>query len=227
MEEVSCTILDLSSDTRESIQSDMVECDICIESKDEFIKMPCKHKCCIDCYARINKCHMCRGCIFEVMKADLKIRLKYKYASKANIVIIPFYYTEGVNLFEDTFAAGYTKNIDHMLLNKTYDILQTVIETYGFDIDIQSYELDNHRYDHDMTIRCQSTFSELTFRSLKINSQHNISKDNDEIADKCIDYEYIDKYCVNRKLSDDYIERRQDYLMKICLMLRSKCFNKI
>ena len=59
-----------------------------------------------------------------------------------------------------------------------------------------------------MTIRCQST----------LRSQHNISKDNDEIADKCIDYEYIDKYCIDRKLSDDHIERRQDYLMKICLM---------
>ena len=52
-------------------------------------------------------------------------------------------------------------------------------------------------------------------------TQHNISKDNDDIADNCIDYDYIDKYCTDKKLSDDYIDSKQNYLMKMCFVLRS------
>ena len=83
---------------------------------------------------------MCRGYIFKV-KAELKLVLQGKLADKVNIITIPLYYTEGVNQCEDTFVAGYTRKIDHMLLDKMYDTLQTVIETYGFDIEIQSHEL--------------------------------------------------------------------------------------
>ena len=61
------------------------DCDICYCSTDKYITTPCKHKCCRNCYLKIDKCHMCRAPLPQVFKVDLQI---YNYT-------VPFYFCRG------------------------------------------------------------------------------------------------------------------------------------
>ena len=45
-------------------------CDICYCYTDKYITTPCKHKCCSNCYLKIDKCHMCRAPLPQVFKVD-------------------------------------------------------------------------------------------------------------------------------------------------------------
>ena len=133
-------------------------CDICMERKSTFMIMKCKHKCCIDCYTKIDKCHMCRGPIFKVMKAEIHIKACSNMWDPVTFtpfyettIKTPLYFTKGITLLEDTHISGYVEKIDFMLINKSYDIMQSIIDIYGFDVLIESYEVKRITYDHNLT----------------------------------------------------------------------------
>ena len=43
-------------------------CQICYHSRRYVVFNPCGHICCISCASKINRCHMCRGCIKSKIK---------------------------------------------------------------------------------------------------------------------------------------------------------------
>ena len=92
------------SPTAQPVSSGIISrhCCICYCNTNRYVTTPCNHKCCANCYMKINKCHMCRASLPQVFKLDIKI---------CNITV-PFYFCRG------------DINID-MILNKdknTYDV---------------------------------------------------------------------------------------------------------
>ena len=101
-----------------------MKCDICyrnttcsLHKTNTQITTPCNHKCCANCYMKIDKCHMCRASLPQIFKVVLKI---------CNIAV-PFYFCRG------------DINID-MILNKdinTYTIYDILVK---HNIDVNSIQ---------------------------------------------------------------------------------------
>ena len=89
------------------------KCDICYCHTTRLVTTPCNHKCCANCYLKIDKCHMCRAALPQVFKIDMQI---------CNITV-PFYFCRG------------DINID-MILNKdmnTHDIY-SILTQHNIDV---------------------------------------------------------------------------------------------
>ena len=146
------------------------ECDICTEDLIRPVSLPCKHKCCQSCYDKINKCHMCRSSLNKINLMQSKILIKFNIKGKEKIVQCPMYF--------DTI----NRTTDYFQINKTYCILQTIIQMYGYE-NYKSFDIDTKNIKKD-------SWPALTNSNVP-NIENILMSNVDEIIDSCLDYKYI------------------------------------
>ena len=110
----------------------LIECDICTYANIKFIALPCQHKCCANCFEKINKCHMCRKRLNKCNPMKTKINILFRSDElklQGERCELKRDRSASVPLYFDTI----NPKVDFILLNKTYDIMQEVINIYGYE----------------------------------------------------------------------------------------------
>ena len=110
-------------------------CTIC---SDIFITFDCGHKCCKECYAKINKCHMCRAefNIIKIMKVDVIFESK-SYGD----IRFPFYF----DVFDIT-SNHYTEVLSKLFIEMVIisDVFKYETEDESDDINDELTRADAH-----------------------------------------------------------------------------------
>ena len=130
-------------------------CDICYCSTDKYITTPCKHKCCSNCYLKIDKCHMCRASLPQVFKVDLQIHnglrglpgrstsLRGRETGQRNNITVPFYFCRGdINIDMNLNKTRNTYIIYNILAAHNLDGFMDCIQPEDITIDMNMIKID-------------------------------------------------------------------------------------
>ena len=181
------------------------KCDICLNKFCKKIILPCSHKCCEVCYNKIVSCRMCESGRKKVnpMKGDIDIY--FKINDNIHIVKSPIFY-DPIN-----------QEVDFHLLNKTFYIMITIIEAYGFEnyshftVDQYSVSEDNYTMDTIAEDDDTAVSNEILERLTMWNR--------DDIVNSCIDFDFVNSYVVS-DLPTDKIQSISDNISKALLTRR-------
>ena len=134
----------ISSPAMVSSTNASLPCDICTgqmqniitgQACQGIITTPCKHKCCSNCYLKIDKCHMCRAPLPQVFKVDLQI---YNYT-------VPFYFCRGdVNIDMHLNKTRNTYIIHNILAAHNLAGFMDCIQPEDITIDMNKIKIDRN-----------------------------------------------------------------------------------
>ena len=119
------------------------ECIICTMNKSEFITFQCKHKCCKDCYTKINKCHMCRYVFKKCKIMKTTVTLKSLGGTMLNNPItLPFHFDAISREVGDELFGRNSAIMLHELTLQGIDVTKCVLN--DFTIDNDNIEIDEY-----------------------------------------------------------------------------------
>jgi hypothetical protein len=64
----------LNNDNYKKLELEELECNICMDDKEYFVKLDCNHKFCRDCLIKLDDCAFCKKMIDKVYNSSILIK---------------------------------------------------------------------------------------------------------------------------------------------------------